>query len=381
VLAVRIEGGVLLGITAGSGGASKTSIVAAVNTDGSKRWVRCIDGRISGVWAAPPPTQPRTAIVAVQTDYTTTGPVMAWPIVSLVDGSDQGSVADAAAAVGIDPVDFANHWQVEPIYPRPPSSFVVRHLREGGDYSKLEEFALYDLVTNRLTVISVPSEIQNGSLGFSDAEELVLTGGTGGYQVLAVFRDGAWSRDPSVLRKAFGVRAIFGSEQPSLLVGIDATGKTVWTDNGLASAALQGTFVSSDGGVSVADVCTSWVDVGNCTEYALAGVNTDNGEILWALPGFRLVSAHSNGYLLTTDGSVLDDAHPRWVLLDDKTGKPVDKDQQWADPDTFRYGCCGESETVWVDHAGGVVVAVNNTRVSIWYPKVAAGETHKASIP
>ena len=128
VLPARIEGGVLLAVRPGSGSAAKTSILAAVNADGSKRWVRCIDGYIERVWVAPLATQPTNAVLGVVTAYGVNDQTRAWPIVSLIDGSDQGSLNDAASAAGIDLTDFAHHWFNDWAYPSSPTTFLLARL-------------------------------------------------------------------------------------------------------------------------------------------------------------------------------------------------------------------------------------------------------------
>ena len=197
-----------------------------------------------------------------------------------------------------------------------------------------------------MTLIVVPPELgsEGTGLGLSDADELAVMATTGDQKLLAVYRDGVWSRDPSVLRRApGGIFPVFSNEH---LVGIDATGETVWTAKGLTEPALQTHVIGSDGGITVADVCTSQADAAGCTEYALVGVDTDNGELLWALPGFRLVSAHDNGYLLANDDSIFSPAEMRTLVGSSSTTRPasLSASQQWADPETFRYGCCGESK-------------------------------------
>jgi hypothetical protein len=390
VHAARVEGGVLLAVSASSSGTSKSSILAVVNTDGSKRWVRCISGQVTDVWVGPPAGRPTTATLTVLQSATATVLTYDWPIVSLIDGSTKGNVSDAARAVGVDPTDLAHYW-VQYTYPVSPTKVVLAHAPLMYDTEHLDHLLVYDLTTNSVDTLPIPPELvsptMGAGLGFSLAGEPIVanTSAVGGPErVLAVYRNGAWTNDQAVAQSVFGVRALLEVVAPFSLVGVDATGKVVWRDANFTAPQLQGMFVVSDGGVSVTGICTNQPATPPCT-YALVGVDSSTGKLLWSLPGFRFVPAFSNGYVLANDATVLysDDGNPTpgWVLLNAATGTIVDASQNWSDPDAFRQGCCGEGEYVWVNRSGGVVIAVNNTKVNVWYPKAVAPLAHTVSIP
>ncbi len=386
----RVEGGVLLALSASSMSVSKSSILAVVNTDGSKRWVRCIPGQISSLFVAPPSTRPTTATLAVVENVTATESTSDWPIVSLTDGTITGSLGDAASSAGINRGDFSHYW-VASTDPGPPTKVMLTHAPIYGDTEHVDHLLSYDVTTKTMAAIPIPPELldlsSGATLGFSTGGDPVLSDhiAVGGYErVLAVYRDGAWSRDQAAISRTFGTRVFIEVDAPFSIVGLAADGTVVWRDANLTSPQLQGMSVDTDGGITVATVCTDEPANPPCT-YALVGVDSATGKLRWSLPGLRLVAAFSNGYILTNDGSIVysDDgnATPGWVLLNAATGTLVDASQHWTDPDAFRNGCCGESENVWVSRAGGVLFAINNTKVNVWYPMAVAGPTHTLSIP
>jgi hypothetical protein len=67
-------------------------------------------------------------------------------------------------------------------------------------------------------------------------------------------------------------------------------------------------------------------------------------------------------------------------MIDTATGAAVGDEQCWDDPETFRTGCCGESEFVWVHRDGGVVIATNNDHVRVWYPAAIDEQTRSIRI-
>jgi hypothetical protein len=59
-------------------------------------------------------------------------------------------------------------------------------------------------------------------------------------------------------------------------------------------------------------------------------------------------------------------------MIDVRTGEPVDSSQVWPEG-SFMQGCCGEDEFLWTNRLGGVVVAVDYARVTVYYPRDFAG--------
>jgi hypothetical protein len=94
--------------------------------------------------------------------------------------------------------------------------------------------------------------------------------------------------------------------------------------------------------------------------------------LLWKLAGWREVSVVTDRYALVTGTPTTDPGGSikvgPWILIDTATGKQVGPDQQWPDTDTFRNGCCGESEYQFTRAIGGVVIANHLGEVDVWYP-------------
>jgi hypothetical protein len=67
-------------------------------------------------------------------------------------------------------------------------------------------------------------------------------------------------------------------------------------------------------------------------------------------------------------------------MIDTTTGAPIDG-QHWDDPTTFEYECCGGGDFVHVSRAGAVVTAVNERRITVWYPASAGLTPHTLSLP
>jgi hypothetical protein len=386
---VRVEGGVLLALSASDTSASRTSILAVVNTDGTKRWVRCIAGRIAHVWVAAPSTQPKTATIAVLTGQSATTFASEWPVVSLADGTTQGSLSDAAVKAGISASDFA-HYTVYPTDPPPsPSSGLISDATV-DDYRAVNQLLHYDATTGTLTAVPVPAEFKNSNdaaLGLDTAGEPIVsdTYAVGGYErVLTVYKPAGWSHDPAVLRQTFGLRPFLGAGTgDSPLVGVDATGTIAWTAAQLVSPQRQDMSVSTDGLTAVATVCTNGT-VDQCVP-ALVGLDNTTGKRLWTLPGWRHVSALADGYLLASDSDLTSiDATavgPGWSLFNARTGKIVSASQHWTDPNEFTIGCCGDSGLIDVYHLGGMVIAIHYRQLRVWLPLTIAGTPHTITIP
>jgi len=388
VNASRVEGGVLVGVSHGEGTA-RTSILAVVGADGSKRWVRCVGGPLAGVWVAPPATQPATALVGVQGTWTSTSFPTYWRIVSLADGSAQPGFDDAARRAGIDPATLVD----DAVFASSDTALLLGHGPVSQDNA--DRLVRYDLVTNEMARVPVPPEARStttGSVQFSfgaQGDIMVSTwmaASSAEPAVRAVYRAGAWTRDPAVLRAARPITVTFGGE-PRVLEGVDAAGRVVWSDPRFMEPTLQGVSITTDGPVTVATVCTARAPVGDCASQAahsLVGVATDTGVVVWALPGFRFVPAVADGWVLTQDADIFasrpGNVGPGYVLLDDRTAKAVDPTQHWSDPETFRQGCCGEFY-VSVSRAGGVLFARNARHLRVWYPKGAAPAPHTVSLP
>ena len=96
----------------------------------------------------------------------------------------------------------------------------------------------------------------------------------------------------------------------------------------------------------------------------LVGLDTATGDTLWELDGNRGVSALGDGFAIITN-----DAGDGWEMIDTLTGDLVDDSQQWAGIEPFSQECCGAGDFIWVGRDGGLVFAVNQDHVRVWYPQ------------
>jgi hypothetical protein len=213
--------------------------------------------------------------------------------------------------------------------------------------------------------------------------------------VRAVFHAGTWTRESGVLAAAqpitVGFAPRFENGTADGLEGVDASGHVVWRRPEYHDPSLEGQPLVIDGAMTIAAVCAAYAapkpgEPTSCSRLAVVGLRTTTGEQVWSLGGFRFVVAFGDGRMLTQDGPFFDPSSgttltPGWVLMDDRTGRPVDDTQHWTDPDAFRQACCGESEYVWVSRSGGVLFARNNQHLRVWYPPTESDPTVAVALP
>lgn len=58
----------------------------------------------------------------------------------------------------------------------------------------------------------------------------------------------------------------------------------------------------------------------------------------------------------------------------------VDESQQWTRIESFAQECCGAGDFIWVGRDGGVVFAVNQDHVRVWYPQDRSDATVAAAL-
>jgi hypothetical protein len=179
----------------------------------------------------------------------------------------------------------------------------------------------YDLVNGvAVDIADVPTNlVQNPTLGpcsgvsLLDSGDVILandsfktscsyvpTIGTG--KAVALWHDGVWSRDPSMLAGAAGVRPSFAGADGDdsavrVLQGVEAVGQVHWTDAQFAPSGADDTGWYLDGDIAVGQVCANRVNEA-CDEQ-LVGLDPTTGDVRWTLPGTRLVAGDS------ADGRVL----------------------------------------------------------------------------
>jgi hypothetical protein len=402
--ATRVEGGVLVSASRSPNLPSRPDDrlpVVAIDHDGTVRWSRCLEGsrEIQTVVAAPE-FRPATALVVV---LTANHPEYEYRIVqlSLATGVEQPTFAAAMRSlgfladdlVGLGVADVTDRYVL----------FVDNVAVPGATY---ERIVRYDLVADVAIDVGVPAELaQNQTIGpCSGALQPSLSGSgnvivsnlttdvlsvapepnaTG--PVVALWHDGTWSREPTLLARAVGVLPGFAcADNPTAMVvrGVDALGDVRWTDSDLTHPGADDVGWYLDGDVAVGSVCSRRID-DECDRFEFVGLDPATGEIRWTQPGLRLVAGDpADGHVLVSaesTGDVLEP--PGWVLLDDRTGREV-PGQSWDDPELFTLypsrEVSGFNRTV---RAGGLVLVVQGDQLQVWYPKATGGEPRSVLLP
>ena len=359
----RVRGGVLAALGPNGSTSASDAMLAVIGFDGSKRWVRCVSGPVSNVWAGDPSTA-TTALADVNArpegDESTTD----YRVVSIATGD-----TTPASSVLVHMTALASSGD----------HVLFGHTRRGSVAP--DALQLYDLVVNTAQAIPLPST-PTSSWSFDEQGEPLMFNDSG--YTMALYRDGAWIEDGAAIDAALPPYVDFNADE-QVLTGHDASGAIRWTKPALTSPGLEGTTVAADGPITIASICTKRVN-GECRAFEVDGVVTATGKIAWTLPGFRFVTAIGGGRALVNDGPAFDPTGsdtltPGWMMIDTATGKQI-SGQQWTDPATFQQGCCGESENVRVTRLGGVVVALNYAKLRIWLPKeLTPTETKQVSLP
>jgi hypothetical protein len=179
---------------------------------------------------------------------------------------------------------------------------------------------------------------------------------------VGVYLDGQWRTDEASIRSVATDR-VREDYAGHALSAIDPLGNTIWSIPDFASVPSEGFRWAETDGVVIANRCVQPSGVAGCDEGSMIGLDMATGEQLWQLAGFRGVSALGDGAALITDENA-----EGFVLIDVSTGERVTGHSAWADADAFRTACCGEGDYVWVGRDGGIVYAVNNEKVRLWYP-------------
>ena len=384
-VARSVNGGALVGLGSGTDAEADSAVLALVRLDGTRRWERCLPGNAIDVWVAAPAEEPRTALVAT---YRNTTPFVAnWQLVALDTGATTTGFTDAVRRAGVDPATLSSAGAVDV-----SSTAVLLSRTEavpGTGTSVTGLLLRYDLVDESVTVIPPPSPDGYGNLGYElgPGDAVVATSFASG--VVAVHTDGEWRRDETTRRAArpIEVRFNWGTDPSTAhsLEGVDALGTVVWRDSDLTDLVQEGGLqIVTDGAMTLANVCVERSPDSSCNRSELVGVDTASGAVRWRLAGGETVVLAADGWALATDGVLTTSSDgmssaPGYLLLDDRTGAPVDG-QRWK-AGTFATGCCGEGQYLWVERAGGVVFTATDGHLRVWYPKSALAETATVSLP
>jgi len=366
----RVPGGLLVTVRASSYGYFPGSMLAVIDDDGVVRWVRCSSEDVTQVYVAPATTAPTMALVAVNVSRGTDRPLADYRLVSLADGSTTGTLADHLAAQGLDASANLSPWplattETKLLFGLPGDTIV--------DTSR-DHLLLVDLVGLTAEQLPFPAfsngtQMMYNGFEFDGSGDPYLVGWEDGKRIaLRSYRDGVWSDEPSPVRGSSPVTIDFGLALAPF-VGVGPDGAEVWRRDDIYSTGGEGFHMATAGDVTVVAGCRGTPTPENyCPEPMLAGLRTSNGATAWMLDGWRGVGAVGDGYAIVTDfDTSLPGADGGWIMIDTDTGRAVDG-QQWSGADTFRQGCCGESEFVNVRMFGGILVTVNERSVAIYYP-------------
>jgi hypothetical protein len=373
---MRIPGGVLLSVSASSFATFDGGVLAAIDADGTRRWVDCLPQGVYVAAVAPASTAPTEALVtpfgAVESDAGVPH------FVSLQDGTTTRTLAAVLTASGI---------------PAPESGYSSVQTSGGGvvvlganDDSPValatSRLVVLDLTTMRASLLAYPPSTKGKrtfevQLQVADDGRILDVGPTSESSqtqaVLAVEQGGVWSTKASDRRTARSTQVQFIGPA---LSGVDALGAVRWTRSDLASVPHEGFQAAADGDVALAVGCAPGTDLTlpcDLNEPYLVGVDARTGATRWQLAGVYTVSELGNGLALISDE--LTGASPGWSLIDTATGKPAASDQHWSDPTAFENACCGDGETRYTLRDGGMIIGVHDDRLQVWFPEALTPAT------
>ena len=346
----RVDGGVVVLARPSEGQQTDAFVVSVVDDDGSIRWRRCMDGaQASSLLAA---TGGNEVLMSI---YTSTSPgIDRWQAIDLQTGAD----VDAPPI----PTDLAMVTQ--------EGRFVLFTFSDERVPTPDDDMVVLDLVTGDLQSIPYPETAD--AQAFQQQYELVDTG-NGGFTILQslasersvvrnVYADGAWRSDDASILAAAGITA-FATFDDRGWEGRNGLGDVVWSRPDLLDIRQEGFLSDESGSVTVINGCLEQGE-GGCVRGSLFGIETATGETLWERSGLRGVAAVGDGFAI-----IVNDDGDGWEMIDTLTGELVDDSQQWAGIEPFEQQCCGGGDFVWVGRQGGVVFAVNEGHVRVWYPK------------
>jgi hypothetical protein len=352
----------------------ESSMLVAVNEDGTVRWRRCIDNTSArGLHTAPAELAATSAWVS--THQPETGDFV-------LRGFDLTTGADVPLIDGLDGLtEIARS-----------DRYVLLGRADGRIDLATDRLALVDLATGTARRLSYPKradfqEAFRVIMRIDDNEptdhDVTLLHLDPFDVVVGIESGDGWTTDPNSIRTRAPniVRESFDEQRT--LTAIDALGDIVWTIPDFTGRGAEGFHVAVSDGIVIANRCVEPSDAGYCEQGALIGIDAATGEQLWQLPGFREVAVLANGRALISNGAVGGtnpaEAFDGYLLIDIATGRRTDEASEFADEwtgtETFRQGCCGESEYVWVGHDAGAVWAVNGDRIRIWYPPQITAQT------
>jgi hypothetical protein len=380
-VSTRIPGGVLLSIGSNSNGYFPGGMLAAIDHDGTVRWVRCFDEFVRSVLVASTNSAPTEALVGWLVPSDAVLWAYEWSVLSLADGTITRSLDDVIAASGISSTVVA----ATPVASGGSIAVLGSDPESVVDVEK-DRLLLVDLVEVTASQLRYPSDLE----GHVAREMDVAINPDGqllrmefdsdlGYQLpTALEVDGSWVTDATALVDAWPVTAGYSVVPPAdggwpALAAYDAAGRPVWRRDDVVLPPSEGFQAGVDGDVVVAESCVS----GDETEVRpckLGGYSLVDGKTLWQLDGYNGAVALGDGVAMVSTPIEASEIDP-WMLIDTDTGEIAATDQHWDDPDAFVTECCGGDEFFRVSRHGGVLVVFSDRFVRIWHPRAMAHPT------
>lgn len=363
-----IPGGLLVGVYPPDSWPSEADIVTssqlvAVDLDGGLRWRRCFDELETRRFAVAPADLE---------------PEVAWVLSTPFDGPTRIVGVDLATGVEVPfPVDVSALEQ--------RGGGDDRHLVLGprfgsGPLAADSRFLVVDTLDGSLAEVPVPPEWVGGGGDWmyvagpaDDGDVPVLTTGfPGSPGPMSLYVDGAWTADPALAADLLPVVVTETFGDPAELQLYDASGTLLWAVPDFHSVPREGFHWGIADEVVLAMRCTTFDrdacsgEVGPAGE-ELAAFDLATGRELWADAelGAAVVIAGDRAIVSLSDTA---GAPLGQILVDVRTGERIGPvGDPWPNL-SFAQGCCGEDVYVNVQRFGGVVVAFDYERISVWYP-------------
>jgi hypothetical protein len=394
VAAERIAGGFLLAVRASAYGYFPGSILAVVDDDGVVRWEKCLDTDVTGIFAASSGVSEGIVLTQVaQPDGSLTGE---YRILDLATGAIGQTLADRLGSQAVDASAAIGS------FPAARSATTLLLAPQNGTPIDLgrDRLLRIDLRTLQADALPLPGVIDTSVNAFNQyALDLdgnpFLLGTLDNKQVaLSRYLNGGWTDQTSPLpayegslgaTDANGVTVDFPGTGQAPLSAVGADGSVLWSRDDILGFGDEGFRVAQSGDVTVVRGCLGTFDLtdGGCDKPGVVGVRSADGSTVWTLAGSRNVGPVGDGFALISepfvqnaDGSVTAGG---WDMVDTSDGSLV-AGQHWDDPSTFEQQCCGGADTVHVGRMGSVLVAVNQRRLTIWFPKAAKVTPHEVSL-
>lgn len=347
IAAERIPGGILLTSSTAdpreSGGVGPSQLTV-IEDSGAVRWTRCLDA-IAYPLVAPSADGPTAAVVHT------------WDPAGL-------QAFDLATGADVAMTDAATVTQAGWIQLASSERYMLFGPEEAGVAATIG-FVLLDLVTLAVTSIPATPGPADPELiaSYTVTDDGVVSLEPQWQRSAAVYVDGAWQTDPSIIDASLPlvIGSDFEAESP-IMVAFTPSGSVAWELPTLFDHHLEAFRSDIDGDVALVAGCTEVVEI-NCVEgtFAVLGVDAATGAEIWRLPGLRGVRAIGDGYALINDA---EDQSFDEVMIETATGATVDG-QRWPSGE-FLIGCCDDPS--FTDNDSGVVLTGDNTGVRLYVP-------------